>query len=398
MPVDFDALPARGAIPDGRQAVVPWLIAVVIIVAAGAATSIATWPAGRPTQTPWFWIRMFGLPLLVWLGLYFGWGFLGAHRLRNALADNAAIDRKEARLHGDASVPFAVMAQSWRFSGDAGQNRLEDAMKTRESTENPAGSGGLVIPGRAFFRGNEADELRRHAVVLEWLLVELIRPLMAPLKAAHGLTVWLCLDSDLTADVAKTVITRAWATLGLRYAEKVQLLEPMSLYSLDAWFDMGARNARHLAIAVQLRGAISGGIQAGQAEAGAAVLLTGTSAESPDSGVPVRVHRPSRGTAGSLDEVVANALRWGHCAEGGIDTVWNPGLVEPLAAALRSLDGSVNEAPAVELVRTIGDAGVATPWLALALAAANAQESVSPQLILDQQGGELVAMICRKKT
>jgi hypothetical protein len=363
MPVDFDALPARATVPPERKAVVPGLIALVILVAVGAAISIATWPAGQSTQAPWFWARTFGLPSLMWLLLCSAWRFVHAHRVRNALADNEAIDRKERRLHADASVPFAVVGQSWCFSSVAERNRLEDAMKAHEPAGGPSMVSGLVVPGRAFFRGNEADEARRQATVLEWLLVELVRPFAHDLKGSRGTAVRLCLDSDLTADAAEASVSRAWATLGLRQAEKVQLTEEMSLYAVDAWLDKVMLHQRHLAIAVQLRGVISGRLQMGQAEAGAAVLLASTSAESPDPAAIICAHRPSKSVAESLEGGVANALRWGHCAEGTIETRWNAGLAEPLATAFKSLEGPVNDAPAIELARTIGDVGVATPWL-----------------------------------
>jgi len=73
MPIDFDALPERTEIPDEQQAIAPWLIALFVIMVVGAALSIATWPADRPTHAPWFWIRSFGLPFLTWLFAYSGW-------------------------------------------------------------------------------------------------------------------------------------------------------------------------------------------------------------------------------------------------------------------------------------------------------------------------------------
>jgi hypothetical protein len=313
-----------------------------------------------------------------------------AHRLKNALSDNAAVDRKEQQLHDDASVPFEVIGQSWCFSC-TDRNRLEDAIKARK----PAQTAGLVIPGRPFFPGNKADEARRHATLLEWLLVELLRPLADALEASET-AVWLRLDSTLSADIAKAAVSRAWAELNLVHAERVQLLESMSLYAIDGWLDMSSRYPRHLAIAVQLRGAISGAWQTGQAEAGAAVLLSSTLTGSQDPAAIVCAHRPAKRSIESVDEGIADALRWGHCAEGAIETLWNSGLAAPLAKAFKSLDGSLNDAPTIELPRTIGDAGVATPWLALALAAAMTKESAGAQLILDQQDGDLAAMICRK--
>jgi hypothetical protein len=74
-------------------------------------------------------------------------------------------------------------------------------------------------------------------------------------------------------------------------------------------------------------------------------------------------------------------------------------LTEPLANALKSLVGSANDVPAIELARTVGAAeGGYCPWLALALAAEKTKGSSGAQLILDQQDGNLVAMVCRANT
>lgn len=187
-------------------------------------------------------------------------------------------------------------------------------------------------------------------------------------------------------------------TLGLERAEDIQLLEPTSLYAIDSWLDTHTRDSRHLAIAVQLRGAISGEMQVGQAEAGAAVLLGSTSAGSRGSTSLVYAHRPTRSDIESVAQGLANPLALGHRTDGNIESVWNAGLTEPLANALGSLDGPANDAPVIELARTIGAAGVAAPWLALALAAEKTKGSSGAQLILDQQDGNLVAMVCRANT
>jgi hypothetical protein len=393
MPVDFWALPARVTVPDERQALVPWLIGLVVVVAAGAAISIALWPAGRPTQTSWFWLRAFLLPFIVWFVAYGSSRFLHAHRKCNVQADNAAVDRKEQHLHDDAGVPLAVIGQSWCFSGAANRNSLEDAMKAREPVDTVA----LVGPDKPFFRGSTADEKRRHAALLEWLLVELITPFATNLKEARNVEVSLCLDSLLTADTARSVISRAWTRLGLKHASSVQLPGSMSLYAIDGWLDRRTGRAGHLVIAVQLRSAISGGLPPGKAEAGVAVLLTGALDESGEPIAAVRAHRPTGSTAGSLEKGIAHALQWANCAAHAVETLWDAGLDEPLATAFRSLEGSVHNAPSIELARTIGDAGIAAPWLALAFSAARTQENAGAQLILDQDDGDLVAMICRKK-
>lgn len=393
MPVNFEALPARRVIPNTRRPTLLLLITLIAIMAAGATISIATWPAERPTQTPWFWVRSFGLPFLAWLLIYSGWRFLGANHLQNTLADNAAIDRQEEQLHTDASVPFAVIEQSWRFSGVVGQSSVEEATRSRESEEIT----GLVIPDRPFFRGNRADEVERHTALLEWLLVELVGPLALDLKASRRTKIWLGLDSTLSSESAEAAIARAWTALGLEGVEEVQLLESLPLYTIDGWLDTSTGHMRHLVLAIQLRGAISGEMQPGQAEAGVAVLLGDVLVGLRNATALAYAHRPTRSDMESIPSGVANALRWGRCSDGSVDVVWNAGLAEPLLKAFKSLGGAVNDAPAVEVTQTIGNAGVATPWLALALAAANAKEGAGTHLILDQQEGDLVAMVCRRK-
>jgi hypothetical protein len=394
MPVDFDALPDRAAIPGIKRTPVPWLIALVLILAGGAAISIATWPVGRTTRIPWFWLRTFGLPFLLWLFLYCGWLFFQTHLRRNTLADNAAIDRKEEKLHREASVPFKVIGQSWRVSG------LDDRRSAQVAGVelNLDESRGLTIPDRPFFHGNEADESRRHAVVLEWLLIEVLKPLTHCLRDMREISVCLCLESLLSPDEAKAAIAKAWDSFGLEDSRKVQLFGAMSLFSIDGWLDQIAGKSRYLAISVQLRGVISGVISTGEVEAGAAVLLERTRTKFSHEEEAVFVHRPAKVCVDSLEKGVGDALRWGGCNAESVGAVWNRGLDAGLETAFKSVKLPANMAPIAELRETIGDSGVAMPWLTLALAAAKAAGSKDAQLIVDQQDGELVAMVCRKKT
>lgn len=400
MPLEFDALPARVPVPNAQSATVPWLIALVAIVAAGAALSIATWATNRPTQTPWFWTRAFGLPFLAWLAFYSGWWLVLANRRRNALIDNAAIHRKENHLHDAASVPLVVVGQSWCFSGLPERNRLADAMRAREQEDNVE-AGVLVMPNKPFFLGNYADEALRHSSVLEWLLINLITPLAEHLRTgahSHAIAMELCIHSVLTQERVRHALTTACTALGLKQPEKVRLLDAMPLYSIDHWLDERTHVPLRLAIAVQLRGAISDGLKVGQAEAGVAVLLANPPLDEPIPAGAICVHRPARGPVESINASISNALRWGGCSDSKLDTQWDAGLIEPLPKVLESVATRMNHARVVKLLETIGDAGVATPWLSLALAAQRASEVSGGQMVLDQQGNEFVATICRKKT
>jgi hypothetical protein len=397
MPVDFAALPARAILLSERRAALSAFVLLFIVVATGAVISIATWPTDRSAQTVWFWTRTFGLPFLGWLMLYSAWRFLGAHSSRDIASYNDAIDRKEARLHDEAAVPFTIQGQSWCFSAIAARNTLEVAMKFCEDDATAQMTGGLVIPQKTFYRGNHADEAQRHAVVLEWLLLQIVGPLASDLKHLRGIATCVCIDSDLTENSVRTAISNAWAILGLNGAEDVQLVNPMKIFAIDGWLDMRVRCSARLVIAVQLRGVISGELQPGQAEAGAAVLLTSAPGKASNSTTMALAHRPSRSGVEGVDQGIEDALRWGGCSEKAIGTVWNTRLAEPISSTLTSLGRPLNEVTTIDLVRTVGDAGVASPWLALALASAKAKQGADAQLILDQLDGDFVAMICRKK-
>jgi hypothetical protein len=51
----------------------------------------------------------------------------------------------------------------------------------------------------------------------------------------------------------------------------------------------------------------------------------------------------------------------------------------------------------VELDATVGDAGAARAWLATTLAAANAALMNEAQLVIAQEGDDVVALVCQKQ-
>jgi hypothetical protein len=52
----------------------------------------------------------------------------------------------------------------------------------------------------------------------------------------------------------------------------------------------------------------------------------------------------------------------------------------------------------ISLDTSIGDCGIAGSWVALALASQQAMNTAEPQLVLVQEGEELIALTCKKHT
>jgi len=102
---DVDRLKA----PDPKV----WVALLVAVMAASIAWTLLTWPEGKPTGTPWFWMRLLGYPALVWAAIF---GFRvhfyedEKHRLV-AIAEVDKADREEAIAFG--AEPLAVLGNAY---------------------------------------------------------------------------------------------------------------------------------------------------------------------------------------------------------------------------------------------------------------------------------------------
>ncbi|MDM8359319.1 hypothetical protein [Pandoraea communis] len=396
MPVDFDSLPKYQEVRVPKHSMVLWLLAFVIVEGAGVLLGLMLWPADLPAQTPWFWIRILGAPLLLYIVIFFANRFLAFHRLLNTLADNTAIDAKRDTMHKEASIPLAVIDSAWRFSSTDAENTLSVALKPSGSPDEKS-LRALSRPDRQYYPGNRQDEKERHAALFEWLLIDLLTPLMPALQHASRVGVSLFIGSLLPPKVVEDILAKALGTLKMRPSFSIEVCTEGSLLPVDKWLDQRESGHMRLAIAAQLCGAISGDMRIDQSEAGAALLFCPISPNQQQEAHLAHVHRPATGGADDAEALFTNALRWGNCRDDKVETVWLGGLAKPLEEAFRGLENPAVPANEIALSNTIGDAGVAAPWLALALSCAAANESGKAQLILDERDGDLVALICRKQ-
>jgi hypothetical protein len=61
MPIDFNRVPLRVEVPPPPQpSMIVWIVLLVLALGAGARLTITLWPAGRPTNTLWFWFCIVG--------------------------------------------------------------------------------------------------------------------------------------------------------------------------------------------------------------------------------------------------------------------------------------------------------------------------------------------------
>jgi hypothetical protein len=413
MPIDFERVPPRVAVPEPpRPSKLLWAVLLGVVVCLGAALAVYIWPAGRPTNTAWFWFCVIGYPVLAWaflLSCRLGYGYA---RRSEAIANNQVSDDEELKCHTLASAPLAVLAHAWCFSCDDQENGIESLVNASVKTD--ARPGGAVpgldvkarwleIPGKPSYAGNEQTEHARHRVVSDWLLSRLVERIATELTALPqrtALQVDLCIRSEMDlagrrARLQELITTRAPA---LRVTVEASG-EHLSLFQTDVWHDDLKPGQAQLLIAIQLRRAVSERLQDGVAETGVALLLghPGFVRNMPANGTSLRLHRPATGASDAVSESLELATRWGQADSNHIKAVWSHGLAEELVRSVRSSPQFDEQTKWVDLGATVGTCDGAGAWLATALAAEHASVTGDPQLILTQEGSDMIAIVCRKE-
>ncbi|CAG4895296.1 hypothetical protein [Paraburkholderia gardini] len=413
MPVDFARVPPRVAVPEPpRPSKLLWAVLLGVVICLGAALSVYVWPAGRPTNTLWFWFCVIGYPMFAWVFLlccYLGYAYA---RRSGAIANNRISDREELKCHTLASAPLAVLGHAWCFSGDDDENGLEGLvsgrvkMVARPSRAEPGfdvRARWLEVPGKPFYAGNALTEHARHRAVSDWLLNRLVDRIatgLAELPRRTALQVNLCIQSEMDLADVRTRLQELIAarTPALRVTVDVSG-EHLSLFQADAWHDGLKPGEAHLLIAIQLRKAVSERLQDGVAETGVALLLghPGIVRKMPAKGMSLRLYRPAIGVSDTVSKPLELAARWGQADSTYIKTVWSHGLTEELVRSVKSSPQFREQTRWVDLGATVGTCEGAGAWLATALAAEHASLTDDPQLVLTQEGGDMIALVCRKQ-
>ncbi|WP_162068634.1 hypothetical protein [Burkholderia sp. THE68] len=411
MPIDFERIPPRVDVPPApRPSALLWAALLCLALCIGVTVTVLSWTDGSPTSNAWFWLCAVGYPVL-------GCGFLLVASLayrhtarQSALAQNRVSEQTEQTCHTAASRPLAVHGYGWRFSSDKDLNSLQSLVDGKVQSELRASAAfpgkdvnarWIDVPDEPFYPGNELGEHARHLAVCDWLISSVLDDLAESLRKlpAHtGLHVHLCLQSGLKPE---PVVEQLRRTLKIRYPSLNSTInheEALSIFATDAWLDQEIEKTVHLVIAIQLRDAISKLLDGGVAEAGTALLL-GDLRWSKDAGAPALcLHRPARGEMEEVAKLIGLASRWGCVDATDLDSVWTQGTSVDGLGQIRRAANIDAEISWRQIEASVGDCSEAGVWLAAALAAANANSTSKPQLILCAQGHELIALVCRRET
>ena len=413
MAVDFSLLPQEETQHDEVPSRLVWVVASFLMVLAGVFAVLLLWPKDMPTQTLKFWITLVlfpvGIPAWIVLRRY----SVNEGRKLDAELRNEAVRAFNTRVFEAASIPLAVLGAAHRISSDLRDNapeRIKEGAVTLKAQDPIVRHGDVVkarwlsVPGMPNTSGGKDADLRRHRHVTKWLFDQLLDDLLPALKAlparipltahfgiANGLApkdneaLWLtCWDERMSRPITVTHSTTS----------------PDDLMMLDRWMDaaIGDKDMHAtLLVAIQLNPLLAETPLPGTAEAGVALLLAPDALASRFSiARQCNLHRPVQATTDQPNEAVTHALQWANTTADHITTAWQTGLDAARAGALREPTRKLALNPRVtDLDQTVGHAGLAAPWLALACAASTPCGKSVEQIIFVGQKGNVHCVVLR---
>jgi hypothetical protein len=377
--------------PPAPPRLVVWLGILIVIVLASVTWTLLTWPKGVPTQTAWFWARLFAFPALAWCFLYgLRWLYHEQEAVRLQAEDEAlAAERAAALLF--AREPLAMLAVDYLCAlGSSGvAARIADGERKLESRLTLSGDASvrhtaLEIPG--------LTQEDRFQSCFEALLRRL-NTVLTQIPRRVPLTVYLALPPEAMQDKVLQLWQRCWEAAGCHASDTVALSLGQGVMALDDWLDIRGGPALEkfaLFVAVQLHDVPSDN----SAEAAVALLLGWAPlAEKMGLNASALLHRPVCDGVISVSETMSRAILWGNTEANNIGDLWVAGLEKDDHHALMQAASDVSvglttseQAGAIHDMDTaLGHAGVAAAWLALALAAERASHQRKPQLAASRQ-------------
>ncbi|WP_153947823.1 hypothetical protein [Cupriavidus sp. U2] len=324
--------------------------------------------------------------------------------------ENEVRDEIEEDFHDRASRPLAVIGHAQRAPTEemARAVRIDlgadphDHAPGRDTTDRvvPAPRA-LRIPNRPFYPSNVLGEHVRHREICAWLFAGLVREIaggLCALPSGCELDVRLRLaarvDPEETCQELEALLSSKARGLIVRVTP---CAGSFGILELEQWHDSMAVNEAKLVVVVQLRDAISDGMECGHSEGAAAMLLRRTDASdrSADLKSALHIHRPGRGPVDSMPRTVDLAAKWGRTAVDQVETVWMQGLSTEACQQLNKMLG--DGVRKRDLDAMLGNCGDASPWLAAIHALENAERLALPQLIVAQHGSGIVSLVCRNQ-
>lgn len=384
MSVDLSCIPGpakRRFAPSLKR----WLVFLIVLIATGGFVTAYFWPAGEPTRTTTFWLCFLGFPMalggiivaLRWLvyliGEWFADGWDRA-RERDLAEDIHNGQRSLAMLGHVVHLPHVISAEfvSQQFLIPDGITLPSQVDETGEVLIHQASFSDVVLPVQ------DRVKERIHMLLTEASLQSAFQRL--PQKTS--LSVMFQFSPDISVSPEERHLLQKFVKNCPGFPFSMIFVPGEGLQAVDAWLDQPDKMQHLLVIALNLTEKVTDGV--GEAEV--ALLMRSSDSSEAACNVVAEIHRPEQVTSEQgFKSALLQALHWGDTAAEEIKHVWLTG-TGASNEATSLFSGAGVHFPAAgqpcDIDLKAGLTGRVSPWLAMAVAAEQAEQSASPQVVM----------------
>ncbi|WP_411556177.1 hypothetical protein ACLIN0_05660 [Pantoea agglomerans] len=375
MPIYLDEVPEdENNIP--RPVTLRWVVLLIVILVAGVALTAWQWTGERRGVS--FWLTALGLPFILW-GLLVVFRHIGYRLELNGEAgwNYECENLKEEEIARGQRFAWVLdtYVQTAAGRGTGSQVAAMTLATPLLKTSIPRGGGFPVRHARMTDFDADPDAVKK---AIEKVAVRLRNTLE---RLPDTLPCWLMFDCD--AGLSAENETELLDFLTLISGRELRQLSAKGMNALEYWLDnRWDKPSALIVLTLALRPSPA------ENDAEAITSLVLCNRKSHRFSDAVRLHRPQQSNPDTLTRDMAHSLRWAKLPPDGIRTIWisgeavtdRPGLNKSCEDNMLTLS-LTDDIKSIDA--TLGYTGVASPWIAVALATAVVQEE-GPQLIAAQ--------------
>jgi hypothetical protein len=390
MPVDLSSIPARRKVRVHPPTVLGWGIAFVVWMSVWIAGTLWLWPPGASTHSWRFWAILCEVPLLLFGAVYCIPWLAYQFEQNSVVCHNVAVDFIIGETVHYAQEPLQVFASAYctAMGIDDVARKIVSGRKLLMARDGEGPRGQAVRCTRLPIMQVQ-DEVRstgesettqptladRYISAMEGILTA-IKPSLSALPQHVPLHLRVCQSAIQNvpglAQSAEQLVRR----FGVVCDSAATVLADKGAMLLDDRLDQppgDGLDCYTLVVAVQLHETPPDN----SGEAAACLLLGGPSLRLSGGVAPLAaLHRPVSGEAKDSKAILAEAIQWGGTDRKTVERVWLSGMERDMRPVLDGVSSAMGATSAGESLSlelgdvdsALGHCGVASPWLAIALA------------------------------
>lgn len=379
MPVNLKKIPSLSWRPQ-PPGVIRWLGTLLCLLVIGAFVSRLL---EKITGNDHFWVLTTAVPAGVWAIIAF---IRFIVYLLQDIQANAWDERREAWILQEVRRgrrALQVLATEFITARPDDELSPLDVLRSRDSQlcaqNNWAGEDGCYHTRLPVSEKMTPELLLASSFSV---LLEELKPALAEFPPNQPITLVLESTSSVASSLVSEYWRQVWREVGI--LQPVAWSEGHGLAFIDHWLDHGIRdNALLLIVALQ----IAPDSPDNTAEAIVALLLGNRLTQKTLTPLAL-LHRPEKNPPETLVDGIAQSMDWVPLPENKLHHLWLAGLTNEQHGSVIALPGkssltAINPVSDIyNLDRSLGHAGCAAPWLAIAAAAQAAQLSGEAHMII----------------